>query len=90
VALGQFTQLSSEMMHFQKHGFHRAGCVGDCEFLLDRKLPQPCRVWIHLLANLAFYVGIGRETIKGMGQVRREPADLFLYRGRSNPLQTDR
>ena len=83
IALGQFRQISSHMLPFQKHGFRRAGFTGECEFLFDRDLSEPARVWLHLLANLAFYSGVGRETTRGMGQVRREPAAKFSYRGHS-------
>ncbi|HLQ77741.1 MAG TPA: CRISPR system precrRNA processing endoribonuclease RAMP protein Cas6 [Terriglobia bacterium] len=74
VALGQFHDISSRLMSFQRHGYHRAGFTGVCEFRFDRKMPEPARVWLHLLANLAFYLGVGKDTTRGMGQVRRATA----------------
>src|SRR5206468_12666407 len=74
IALGQFSQLSS----FGKH--RNAGFTGECEFLFDRDLPEPALVWLHLLANMAFYSGIGRATTQGKGQARREAFRKFSYR----------
>ncbi len=81
IALGRFGPLLSQILFFEKHRFQRSGFTGECEFRFDRELPEPIRVWFHLLANLAFYSGVGRETSWGMGQIRREPEDKFSYRG---------
>lgn len=79
IALGQFKEISSHILVSKKR--HRAGFTGECEFLFDRDLSEPARVWLHLLANFAFYSGVGKETTRGMGQVRREPSGRFSYRG---------
>jgi hypothetical protein len=75
IALGQFSQITSHEKH------RRSGFTGECEFLFDRDLPEPALVWLHLLANMAFYLGVGRATTQGKGQARREPIRKFSYRG---------
>ncbi len=45
------------------------GCVGSCTYALRVR----DRYWmekVHLLANFAFYAGVGRQTTMGFGQVR--------------------
>jgi len=75
IALGQFTDITS-------HGRERrSGFTGRCEFLFDRELSDRTLVWLHLLANAAFYTGIGRATTQGKGQVKRETFGKFSYRG---------
>ena len=75
IAPGQFTDITS-------HGRERrSGFTGRCEFLFDRELSDRTLVWLHLLANAAFYTGIGRATTQGKGQVKRETFGKFSYRG---------
>jgi CRISPR-associated endoribonuclease Cas6 len=83
IALGRFGKLESQMLFFQKRNRRQTGFTGECEFLLDPRLTLPERLWLHLLANFAFYGGVGTSTSWGMGQARREPADQFTYRGLS-------
>lgn len=80
VALGRFRNLESHMLHFQRRNRRRTGFTGECEFLLDRDLHLKERLWLHLLAGFAFYAGVGASTSWGMGQVRRESVETFLYR----------
>jgi CRISPR-associated endoribonuclease Cas6 len=80
VALGRF-RIESHILHFLRRDRRRVGFTGECEFLLDRDLAIKERLWLHLLANFAFYSGIGAATSWGMGQARREPAEKYTYRG---------
>ena len=47
------------------------GAVGKFEYLLIDKTDQPLARGLNLLADLAFYSGLGRKTPQGMGQVCR-------------------
>ena len=80
LALGRF-ELNTRILSFDKHHRSRAGFVGDCEFLIHPDLAPPERLWLHLLAGMAMYTGLGSGASWGMGQVRREPVEQFHYRG---------
>lgn len=47
------------------------GMVGQVEYQLLRPEDTPLARAINLLADLAFYTGLGRKTAQGMGMVRR-------------------
>ena len=50
----------------------RVGFVGKVRFRLIKKDPELLRCF-NLLSNIAFYVGLGRDTNMGCGMVRRIP-----------------
>ncbi len=53
------------------HNHPQLGTVGRVEFRrVDDQDSQPARA-LNLLADLAFYTGLGRKTAQGMGQCRR-------------------
>ena len=45
------------------------GFVGTCRFALRLKDPYWMRLF-HMLADFAFYAGMGKNTVMGLGQVR--------------------
>ncbi|NLH00070.1 MAG: CRISPR system precrRNA processing endoribonuclease RAMP protein Cas6 [Chloroflexi bacterium] len=49
------------------------GAVGQIEYVLMDESDAPLARALNLLADLAFYCGIGRKTTQGMGQARRIP-----------------
>jgi len=63
--------LETRMLDFG--GYKQIGFVGDCWFFIDRRAEGEERLsrLINLLADFAFYAGIGRKTTMGMGQARR-------------------
>jgi CRISPR-associated endoribonuclease Cas6 len=73
--------LSTQLRSFGPKGPRFTGFTGIVEFGLHPELATAERLWLHMLAGLAFYTGVGKATSWGMGQVRRIPADLFSYRG---------
>lgn len=80
IAIGEY-HLETRMMYFQRRHRGRAGFTGSCDFLVNPALPHAERVWLQFLAGLSFYAGVGAAGAWGMGQVRREPATRFEYRG---------
>jgi hypothetical protein len=79
LALGR-CEVKTHVLSFEGHQRTRVGFTGDCEFLINPGMPAPERVWLHLLADAAFYTGVGGGTSWGMGQARREPVEQFSYR----------
>lgn len=61
-------RLTTETLEFDK--YKQVGFVGDATFLLSKKLPDLWVRAVHLLADFAFYAGVGYKTTMGMGQVR--------------------
>jgi CRISPR-associated endoribonuclease Cas6 len=53
------------------HNKTQLGAVGRFEYLRTDKTDQPLARGLNLLADLAFYSGLGRKTPQGMGQVSR-------------------
>ena len=47
-----------------------AGFTGRCEFSLPSQAPQRLKAALRLLAEYAFFAGVGRETTWGRGQAR--------------------
>ncbi len=62
-------QLETRMMHFGQ--YRQLGFTGDCEFYLKCAGDEVWARVLHLLADFAFYAGVGYKTTMGMGQVRR-------------------
>jgi CRISPR-associated endoribonuclease Cas6 len=67
--------LKAHHVHFTTH--EQRGFVGNCTYqlrandeALDAETPLTLRQQVHLLANLAFYSGIGYKTAMGLGQAR--------------------
>jgi CRISPR-associated endoribonuclease Cas6 len=50
------------------------GFVGTVRFEILRSVPEEMVLLLNFLAELAFYLGIGRKTTMGMGMARRLPA----------------
>jgi len=63
------------------NGSNYTGFTGICEFGIRPDLEPSDRLWLHMLAAVAFYTGVGEATAWGMGQVRRVPLARFHYRG---------
>lgn len=53
------------------HNNPQLGSVGRVEFIRADKTDHPTARALNLLADLAFYSGLGRKTAQGMGMVRR-------------------
>ncbi len=68
-------ELRTRVLRFP-HG-PETGFVGRCEYrlLLDRTTAEGDTIGrlLHLLADFAFFAGVGAKTAMGMGQTRREP-----------------
>lgn len=67
--------LKAHHVHFTTH--EQRGFVGNCTYQLrdngdvpEARTPLTLRQQVHLLANLAFYSGIGYKTAMGLGQAR--------------------
>jgi CRISPR-associated endoribonuclease Cas6 len=61
--------LRTQMLNFGQ--YRQIGFVGNCQFLLHRRTDEILAKVVNLLADFAFYAGVGRKTTMGMGQVRR-------------------
>lgn len=75
-ALGRF-EIRSAMMEFGRRGRRQPGFVGEAEVLFHPHLGAEDRQFLNLLAEFAFFAGVGTGTSWGMGQVRRLPPDAF-------------
>lgn len=53
------------------HNNHQLGVVGQVEFIRMDKEDSPSAHALNLLAELAFYTGLGRKTAQGMGMCSR-------------------
>jgi CRISPR-associated endoribonuclease Cas6 len=53
------------------HNNPQLGAVGTVEFINSDKADHPTARALNLLADLAFYTGLGRKTAQGMGMVSR-------------------
>ncbi len=53
------------------HNKPQIGVIGRVEYHFDPPQDTPLARALHLLADLAFYTGLGRKTAQGMGMVRR-------------------
>ena len=53
------------------HNNHQLGAVGQVEFIRTNKEDTPTARALNLLADLAFYTGLGRKTTHGMGMCSR-------------------
>lgn len=53
------------------HNQTQLGAVGRCEFIRVKKEDEPLARALSLLADLAFYTGLGRKTAQGMGMSSR-------------------
>lgn len=69
-ALGRFN-VHSDMMEFGRRGRRQPGFVGQAEVLFHPHLGTEDRQFLNLLAEFAFFAGVGTGTSWGMGQVRR-------------------
>lgn len=57
------------------HNKPQIGMVGRVEYRLERGEDSAWARAINLLADLAFYTGLGRKTAQGMGMARRIPVE---------------
>lgn len=73
IAAGRLTlsryDLATKMLDFGK--YRQVGFVGEAEFTIKRERDDLLPRVLHLLADFAFYAGVGYKTTMGMGQVRR-------------------
>jgi CRISPR-associated endoribonuclease Cas6 len=79
-ALAEY-DVESRMMKFGGHQSLECGFMGTCEYAIRPDAPRPAVFWMHLLAGLAFYTGVGTKTSWGMGMTRRSRYGDFTYRG---------
>lgn len=63
-------RLTTEFVHYSKH--RAAGFMGKVAYTIPKTATEETRRRINALADFAFYSGVGMNTIKGMGQTRRE------------------
>lgn len=68
VVVGQY-RLNSQMSRYW--GNPQIGVMGTVTYLLKDKANQPLIRALNLLADFAFYSGVGAKTAMGMGMVRR-------------------
>jgi len=69
VSLSRYGELRTQMLDFGD--YRRVGFTGECEFLIHLSKDDIRARIIHLLADFAFYGGVGYRTTMGMGQARR-------------------
>jgi CRISPR-associated endoribonuclease Cas6 len=65
-----YTSLKTDTVDFKK--FRRVGYEGVARFGLHPKMPVLYRMVLQLLAEFAFYAGVGSHTAMGLGQTVRE------------------
>lgn len=63
-------RIETRLIDMQK--YKRTGFTGECRFALHPAVPENYRQALHLLAELAFFSGVGSHTTMGMGQVRQK------------------
>lgn len=63
-------RLKTQMLNFGGRD-RQVGFIGECEFGIRREAGDKFRREINLLADFAFYAGVGKKTAWGMGRVRR-------------------
>ncbi len=78
-------RLRTQMVDFGE--YRQIGFMGEATFRMDQTLPDMLVRMIHLLADFAFYAGIGYKTTMGMGQVRAVGVSDSRDRNRINALQ---
>ena len=61
-------RLRTQMLRFDD--YPQIGFTGEVSYLISKDLPDLWVRAIHLLADFAFYAGVGYKTTMGMGQVR--------------------
>lgn len=49
--------------------YRRKGFIGTCEYSVGPRAPADVRRAVHVLADFAFFAGVGLKTTMGMGQV---------------------
>jgi len=54
-----------------KQGINFIGCIGKVEYRLEKKSSEELIHYINVLADYAYYSGVGYKTAMGMGQVHR-------------------
>ncbi|VAW34201.1 hypothetical protein MNBD_CHLOROFLEXI01-245 [hydrothermal vent metagenome] len=69
-------KIQTHMVQFRKN--KQVGFLGDVQFLIQDKENHPMIRYLNLLADLAFYTGVGSKTTMGMGQMMR----IMNYEGR--------
>ena len=79
-ALGEYKG-ESRALNFGGHDSLERGFLGTCEYVIRPEAPRVEVFWLHLLAALAFYCGVGTKTSWGMGVTRRSRYANFTYRG---------
>lgn len=60
-----------ETKHVQLGGYETSAFTGRFEYKIVKPFPEICR-FLGLLAEFAFYAGVGWQTTHGLGQVRAE------------------
>ncbi len=61
-------KLTTRIMHF--NNYKQVGFVGQCGFGMRRQSEDIMARVVHMLADFAFYAGVGYKTTMGMGQAR--------------------
>ncbi|OAT80410.1 CRISPR-associated endoribonuclease Cas6 [Desulfotomaculum copahuensis] len=61
-------KLQTKIIHFDR--YKQVGFTGVCSFGIRRREEEIMARVIHMLADFAFYAGVGYKTTMGMGQVR--------------------
>jgi CRISPR-associated endoribonuclease Cas6 len=64
-----YARIETHAVDLQK--YKRTGFVGECRFSLHPALPENYRQALHLLAEFAFFSGVGSHTTMGMGQSQK-------------------
>jgi CRISPR/Cas system endoribonuclease Cas6 (RAMP superfamily) len=64
-----FARIETQVIDLQK--YKRTGFTGECRFALHPALPENYRQSLQVLAELAFFSGVGSHTTMGMGQVKQ-------------------
>lgn len=78
-------QYSTRSRLVEVAGGKQVGFIGSCSYIPLNRDPYWWRL-VNLLADFAFYSGVGAKTTMGMGQCRRlSDASALPYRTRSNP-----
>ncbi len=61
-------KLMTRIMHFSN--YKQVGFVGQCSYGIKRQSEDIMVRVVHMLADFAFYAGVGYKTTMGMGQTR--------------------
>jgi len=65
-----YARIETRIVDLQK--YKRTGFTGECRFALHPARPENYRQALHLLAEFAFFSGVGSHTTMGLGQARQK------------------